>query len=615
MRDASDIAARVEGRGPAWRRAAGMARAATAAATVALSFLWVLDVPRLFGVTLFREQFLSAVMAFAVASVLLAAVVRPSVGAAGRVLALLVLPVYVSAFVYVGFNYEDLILELAFGEPRVIAIGVILIVAVCDVVLRTAGLGLFSVVIASLAVVFLPSRLMDAMGLRSASAADALPYLALDPGSMFGPPLAIGAIVVPAFILFGHAMFSTRGGDFLLDFSLRLMGAFRGGAAKVAVVASTFFGSISGSAVSNVVSTGVLTIPLMRRTGYRPAEAAAVEAVASTGGQLMPPVMGAAVFIMAEFLQIDYTEILLAALVPALLYYLSLFVIIDRIGAFRAAGRITTTERVTFRFLLTGSHFFVAIAILLVAMLPLRLAPEAAALSSAAFLFATTLLVVARSLDRALFFKLVRAPVDAGLTLVPLLCILAGAGLVAGAINFTGVAFNISLFLLELAGGNLFVLLLLAALACIILGMGMPTTGVYVLLATLIAPSLVRLGVEPMAAHLFILYFGMMSMLTPPIALAAFAAASLVDERPFRVALLASGFGWAAYVVPFAFVYDPALILQGGFGEIAVAVVAMAGAVWLVSSAAVGPGGIASWGGRLARLVVGVLLIAVAVAI
>ena len=293
------------------------------------------------------------------------------------------------------------------------------------------------------------------------------------------------------------------------------MGRYRGGSAKIAVTASSLFGSISGSAVSNVVSTGVITIPLMRKGGYPAHAAGAIEAVASTGGQLMPPMMGAAAFVMAEFLQIGYRDVVLAALIPAILYYVALFIQAD---LFAARGGITRVDPelipARLKVLRAGWPYIVPFAVVILCLFHFNLRPHASALWAAGSLIPIGLLLGYKG-ERMSWRAAVAALGRTGAIVVQIVMIGAMAGIVIGVLNITGLGFALTQAIIQFAGGNLFLILVLAALISIVLGMGMPTLGVYLLLATLVAPSMVEVGIRPMAAHLFALYFGMLSMITP----------------------------------------------------------------------------------------------------
>jgi len=377
------------------------------------------------------------------------------------------------------------------------------------------------------------------------------------------------------------------GGEFFTDLSFAVTGRTRGGAAKIAVVASALFGSISGSAVSNVVTTGVITIPLMRRGGYSKNDAGAIESVASTGGQLAPPIMGAAAFLMAEFLEIPYMTVAMAAIVPAVLYYFSVFVQVDLMAARDRFAMVDQEIPRISDVLKRGWHLVIPFAVLLYALFGMNSEPEDAAMMSAVVIVAVGFLRPYRE-HRLTVRKLLGAFVDTGTSMVELILIVAAAGFVIGILNITGLGFALTLLLVDAVGGNLVPLLLISAVICIVLGMGMPTSGVYVLLAALVGPAIVEAGVDPIAAHLFLLYFGMMSMITPPIALAAFAAAAIAKADAMATGIAAVRIGWASFVIPFIFVGTPALLLKGPPAEIIVDIVEAMVGIFAMSVAVVG---------------------------
>ncbi|MFG5379947.1 TRAP transporter permease [Yoonia sp. R2-816] len=413
-------------------------------------------------------------------------------------------------------------------------------------------------------------------------------YLAFDPNGLLGLTLNVAATVVVAFVFFGQVLLRSGGADFFNDIAMATMGRRRGGSAKISVVASALFGSISGVVVSNIVATGVVTIRLMIQAGYRRATAAAVEATASTGGQIAPPVMGAVAFLMADFLQRPYAEIVVAAIVPALLYYVSLFVQVDLQAAKQDIRPIEDVDIPATRQVMSRGWIFVLpFAAIVTALFGYNQSAEMAALwgGAAALLIGLTL---GYGKTRMSLADIWTAAVETGRSITEIIMISAAAGFIIGVLNVTGLGFAATFAMVDLGQGSLLLLLGIAALVCLILGMGMPTVGVYLLLAVLIAPSLIQSGVDPIAAHLFIFYLGMMSMVTPPIGIGAFFAAAIAKAPPMATAWESMRFGWTAYIVPFLFVYSPALLLNGTPGDIALAVVIAILGVYAISAAFVG---------------------------
>lgn len=396
---------------------------------------------------------------------------------------------------------------------------------------------------------------------------DTIPYHIISAESSFGIPMrAFGSLVI-GFILFGAVLQRTGGGQFFNDLALAMVGRFRGGAAKVAIFASGFMGSMSGSVISNVLTTGAVSIPAMRKSGFQSRYAAATEACASTGGVLMPPIMGATAFVMASFLERPYIEIALAAAIPSALYYFGLFAQIDAYAARRGLKGIPTTDLPSLRSTLKDGWLYISVFTLLIyAMVALRqdtLAP----------FYATALLLVINQISQRhrftgnswgdLVFGIGRA-------LCELTAVLLGVGLIVGAFSATGLAGTLVNDLVFMAGDNVIVLLFMGAVTAFVLGMGMTVTACYIFLAVVLAPALEQAGLNRTAVHLFILYWGMVSYITPPVALGAFAAATMAGSTPFRTGLEAMRLGGVIYLAPFFFVLNPALIGHGTPVEIAI---------------------------------------------
>jgi TRAP transporter 4TM/12TM fusion protein len=553
-----------------------------------IAILWVLEVPSQLGFALFPQQMMAAALAFAFAALFLTLPARRG-PPRDRV------PWYDIVFAaagfavmaYVAIAYGQLVADVPLRTPDTIVFGAIVTLFALEGLRRAAGPALFWVVLVFVVYALFAGAIPGPLQGRSIDFTKLLSYLAFDTNAMLGIPMQVGTTIVVCFILMGQLLFVSGGGQFFTDIAMAAMGRRRGGAAKIAVVASGLFGTISGTAVSNVASVGVLTIPLMKRSGYPAVVAGAIEAVASTGGQLMPPIMGASAFLMAEFLEIPYTDVMVAALLPALLYYFAVFIQVDLLAA-RDRISVLDTELPRIRTVIAGGwHFVVPFAVLIYALFTLNQQPEVAAIYAAVAIAA---IGVFRGYGghRISFRALYEGFASTGLIVLELFMILAGAGFVIGVLNVTGLGFALTLYLSELAGSNLWLLLFMAAVVCIILGMGMPTIGVYVLLATLVAPGIIQGGVTPIAAHMFIFYLGMMSMITPPIALAAFAAAAIARAGAWETGWTAMRIGWVALVIPFVFVGNPAMLMRGGALAIIVAVVGSIIGVYLVTVAVIG---------------------------
>ncbi len=411
---------------------------------------------------------------------------------------------------------------------------------------------------------------------------DAVPYHMISSESSFGIPMkAFGGLVI-GFILFGAVLQRTGGGAFFNNLAFALVGHFRGGAAKVAILASGFMGSMSGSVISNVLTTGAVSIPAMRRTGFSAKTAAATEACASTGGVLMPPIMGATAFVMASFLSRPYIEIALAAAIPSLLYYFGLFTQIDAYAARQGLKGLPRQELPSLRRTLADGWVYLAVFALLIYMM------VAWRQDTLAPFYATALLLVINQVMRAYRFTLASAAdlvVGVGRALAELTAVLLGVGLIVGAFSATGLAGTLVNELVFLAGDNKFVLLLMGALTAFIFGMGMTVTACYIFLAVVLAPALEQAGLNKLAVHLFILYWGMVSFITPPVALGAFAAATIARSSPFATGLEAMRLGGIIYIAPFFFVLNPALVGEAPAWEVAVTLLTALVGVWFNSSA------------------------------
>ncbi|OSQ51945.1 TRAP transporter permease [Marivita geojedonensis] len=559
-----------------------------AACLVLLAVGWALSLQRQLGLDLYPQQFFAGVLFFALPLAFLTLPARrtPERGDVPLYdLALAALSMV--AIAYIAVNYPDLVLMIFSRPPELWVTGLVVILLLMEALRRATGLALVLIIAAFLLYALFGDQFPGRLQGRPQNWQLLAGYLAVDSNGVLGLPMSVASTVVIAFILFGVLLGITGGSQFFTDAAMIGMGRFRGGSMKISVLASGLFGSISGSAVANVVGTGVVTIPMIKRDGYPAHKAGAIEAVASTGGQLMPPVMGASAFLMAEFLAIPYSQIVMAALLPAILYYVALFIQADLEAAKLGIQRVPEDQIPDRRTVLVGLHFVTAFAVLIYLLFWQRYQPERAALWAALALCITALIFGYRGL-RPTLANLFGSLARTGRGVIEILLISAASGIVIGVLNITGLSFNLTYALVQVGGGSAVMLLALSAIVCIILGMGLPTLGVYVLLAALVAPALIEVGIEPIAAHLYVLYFGMMSMITPPIALAAFAAAAIAKAPAMATGWAAMRFGWAAYVIPVLFVFSPSLILIGETGEILFAAVTAGLGVWLVSAALAG---------------------------
>jgi TRAP transporter 4TM/12TM fusion protein len=554
---------------------------------VAAVVLWVLDIPRsVFGIGFYTEQFLTICLGLTLALAYLANTSRPR-----TILDWVAVIASVALCGYIALRYEHLTLEAAFLPLDALIVSILLIVLIAEASRRTNGWGFVSMIAGIAVYVYISPHLPGDFQTRYVSPGRMITYVGLDLNGAIGNILQVAVLVVIPFTILGQVLARTGGADFFADISMAAMGRFRGGAAKIAVVGSALFGMISGSAVSNVLAVGIVTIPTMVKSGFTPHRSAAIESVGSTGGQLMPPVMGASAFIMAEFLQVPYGSVCIAAAIPALLYYLCLFFHVDleaakhRIGAAKIAEAPAVSE-----VLKSGWHFLVPIAFLVFALMYPELSnltPEKAAIYSTAILIVLAMIFGYRG-KRLGIIGMLKAIMETGRVSLDIILIGAAAGIMVGIMSISGLAFSMTIQLLALAAGNIFLLLLLIAVLAFILGIGLPTVSVYILTATLLAPALVKLGVTPMAAHMFVMYNGILSMITPPVAFAAYAAANIARTDGWTTGWMACVVGWSTFILPLLFVLTPSLLMDGSWTEIVLNFSRVTFGIWLGTIAAVG---------------------------
>jgi TRAP transporter 4TM/12TM fusion protein len=537
-----------------------------------LGSLWALEIHNYFQITFFKQQYLSLFLALALGSVFIAVKTYPQqVGDRVPWYDWLLALGGMAIGLYVTILYPTIAYRLGILSPDRWIFGGLALILVIEATRRVAGGTLawlaLGVILYTRFAEFMPGIFYS----KSPSWARIASYLYLDSNAMLGLPIDVAAGVVVAFILFGQALYAVGGDKFLTDLALIATGRYRGGPAKVSVVSSALFGTVSGSAVANVVVDGAITIPLMKRTGFPAHMAAAIEAVASNGGQIMPPVMGAAAFLMAEFLAIPYGQVALAAAIPACLYYLALFTQIDLEAAKRGLAGLPAEQIPRFRKIIkSGWVFLIPLSILVYTLMIENWEAGKAGMIAVIVVFGVGAL---QKETRPSFEKIVAALEQTGKTLLDIAVITALAGIVIGALHLSGFTFKISLLLVTLSGNNVFLLLIITALGCLFLGLPLPTTVVYITLAVLAAPALVQLGIPPLAAHLFLFYFGMVSLITPPDCLPVYIAAAMAQANFWQTGWTAMRLGIAAYIVPFIFALHPPLILMGTLKEVLIAIV------------------------------------------
>lgn len=540
------------------------------------------ELPSRFGLVMLREQYLAIILALVLSAVFLSV---PGSRRASLVRAswydflLAALSVVVGG--YVVLFYPQIVTEAGELTPEKVFMGALAILLIMEACRRVIGWVL--VIVAGIFVLYAHYAYLfpGPLQARGISWSKIAVHLFIDPNALLGIPLDIAATIVVAFIVFGQAFSSTGGGDFFTDLAVATMGRFRGGAAKISVLSSALFGTISGSAVANVVVDGAITIPMMKRAGYKPYVAGAIESVASNGGQIMPPVMGATAFVMAQFLGIPYAQVASAAFIPAILYYLALFVQVDlEAGKTGISGIPREHLPPVMGVLRKGWIFVVPMAVIVYGLFILNLNAAKAGFYAAAAALAVSLF---RRGARIHPRRLVSILEDSGRAMLELVVVNAVAGLIIGVLTLTGLAFVFTMVVERLGQENMFLILILTGVVALILGMGMPTTAVYVVVALTLAPALVKLGILPIAAHMFVFYWAMLSLITPPICVAAYAGAALAGTNPMRTGYECMRLGILGYLVPFIFVFDPLLLLKGSVPFVILAI-----ATALVGTVAIG---------------------------
>jgi TRAP transporter 4TM/12TM fusion protein len=460
---------------------------------------------------------------------------------------------------YLILNFNNIVIRGARVTPTEFYLGIIAILLVLEAGRRVLGKGL-----PILASVFLLYNLFGryfpgVFAHRGYPIIRVIQHMYLVPEGIYGVALGVSATFVFLFILFGAFLNESGGAQFFNDAALSIAGKMPGGPAKVAIFASGLLGTINGSSIANTATTGAFTIPLMKKVGYKPHFAGAVEASASTGGQIMPPVMGAAAFIMTEFLGVPYTTIIKAAIIPAILYYFAIFMSVHLVAKKEGLKGLPIEMLPNMKIVMkTRGHLllplFLIIYLLIKGFTPVY----------AAFWGIITVIAVSyfNKETRLTFDKILRALEMGARSALGVAIACAIVGFVIGTSSLTGLGLNISNNLVELAGGNLLYTLIFAMIGCLILGMGLPTTANYIVTSTIIAPALVRMGVLPIAAHFFVFYFGIMADVTPPVCLAAFTGAGIAGANPNKTGMTAVKLSIAAFILPFMFVYSPQLLLQ-----------------------------------------------------
>ena len=507
---------------------------------------------------------------------------------------------------------ENKVLEnrLAFVTPfttvQLVAV-IMLVVLVLEATRRLTGLTLPIACLIFLAYAFWGDRFTGVLGHAPLSAKRILEQISITSEGIFGSSLGISATYVVIFIILAGFLETTGAGQFFIDIASSATGTKRGGPAKIAVVGSCLFGSISGSSVANVVSTGTFTIPLSKSVGYPSYFAGAVEAVASTGGQLMPPVMAAVAFIMADNLSVPYISICGAALIPAVLYYWSLFSMVDAKAVKLGIAGLKKEQLPQGREVLKNGWFLALPFLVLIALMMMNYTPM-----KAGFYAIVSLLVILLIFDRKKlnWVNITNALENGAKGVISVSVTSACAGIIVGVIMITGLGLKFTSIITTVSNGNLLIALILSAVVAIILGMGLPTVPAYIVMSSLVAPALIKMGVAPMAAHMFVLYFAVLSCITPPVAIASYAAAAIADANAIKVGFESVRLAVVAYIIPFVFVYNPVLLFDGKpidiFLSFATAVLGCMALTWAIEGVVEGK---IPWWARIVSLLAAAFLV------
>jgi TRAP transporter 4TM/12TM fusion protein len=469
---------------------------------------------------------------------------------------------------YIALDANELVAEGRLeAYPYELALAFLLFLSVLESTRRTTGWILTGIIVFFFLYAIYSNYFPGFLHSTGFSYPMAFGWMYLSAEGVWGIILGVVSTIVAGFIIFGGFLKVVGAAQFFNDLALSSAGFMRGGAAKAAVIASTFFGTISGSIAANVATTGQITIPLMKNTGYGKNYAGAVEATASTGGMFMPPVMGAAAFLIAEFLQISYWNVCVAAFLPGIAYYATLLVQVDLQAAKIGLKGLPREELPSFwKTMAGGWQYLMPFAVLIILLGVLEYSAETSIMYTLAALVIVSFF---KKESRLTFKKLISALEDSARGMMPIIPLCTGIGILVGSIEITGAGTKFTSELLTVSGGNLVIMLIMTAIAAFILGMGMTAVSVYIVTVVLLGPALIKAGVEPIAAHLFLFYFGCLSFITPPVAIAAYIASAISGGDPWKTGFRAVRLGFAAFLVPWAFVFNPGILMIGSFPEIA----------------------------------------------
>lgn len=487
----------------------------------------------------------------------------------------------IGCFGYIAVELDGLLFRAgAAPEPGDVAIGLAGTLLVLEITRRTAGLALPVIALIFLLYCFVGPWMPGVLHHRGIELSQLASYIYSMEG-VFGPTTAVSSTYIILFITFAAFLQVSKVGDYFMDFAFAIAGRARGGPAKVAVLSSALMGTINGTSAGNVAATGTFTIPLMKKVGYPPRSAGAIEAAASTGGQIMPPVMGAGVFIMAEVTGIKYTDLMVAAALPSLLYFAAVFFMVDNEARRLNMRGLAADELPRVGQVLRRAVLFAPLVILIGGLISGYSVIRAGTMGLVAALVVSWIYVETRMGPRQILDALHQGAKGT----IQLIAVCACAGLIVGVIGLTGIGQRFSAMILDIAGASQLAALFFAMVISIILGMGMPTTAAYAVAASVVAPGLIKLGISPLIAHFFVFYYAVISAITPPVALAAYAGAAIAGSDPMKTSVTSFVYGAAAFLVPFMFFYSPALLAQGDWTQIVhYGLTAMAG-VYLLAAA------------------------------
>lgn len=526
-----------------------------------IGVMFILSVHQMLNISLFSQQYIGLFLALVFIGVFMGVPARKNTN-------LSTIPWYdwilvilgATVGLYIAIFYPQLSIEMGYSSPIKTIMSVSAVIILLEALRRLTGWILLGIVVLFIFYAMTATYFPGVFQGRTINTAHLFSYMYLDANSLLNM-LNIAATVALGFILLGYILLNFRGGEIFNDTALSLFGKYKGGAAKASIVGSGMVGSVTGGPVANVMLTGTMTIPLMKRSGFSKVQAGAIESVASTGGSFMPPLMGITAFLIAENLGVPYKEVALAALIPALLYYLSFFIQVHLIADKGNFLGIKKDELPKFKNVVKKIAYLVPIFVIFIYFLFFKgLSPDVSAVYGVGT--AIVFLSLQKDVRKGFFHRIKNTLEDTGRVLLEIAVILGAAGLIIGVVGVTGLGYNLVLALSSLGSSSgLFILLIACAIVSIILGMGMPGLAAYALVAVLVAPTIIEFGVYPMAAHLFVFYFAMVSSFTPPIALACFAAAPIAGASPHKIGIEASKLGIVAYIVPFLFIYTPSLLL------------------------------------------------------